>query len=403
LKKLAIINTHPIQYYSPVWRILAAKPDLETHVFYGSDFSIRGYRDAEFGVRVQWDSPLTEGYAHTFLSTTERIQGLTDPLSYRPVGLADYLRAFQPDYALVTAYMPSFWWEVLWILRSRKVPILFRAEVTDVALTRGAAKQRVRSRVLSSLYRHCAGALAIGTNSRNHYLAHGVPPERIGWAPYCADSVAMEKQVVAFSSQREAIRRELGFSEGHTVFIYSGKLVPKKDPMTLARALAALPAMDRERLGLLVVGDGELRGAVEAMCRAALGERLVMAGFVNQSGIGRYYAAADCLVLPSAWGETWGLVVNEAMQFGLPVIVSDRVGCHPDLVVPGRTGAVFPAGNAVRLRECLRDFLGVERGQRRVLAERCKQQIGGYSSAAAAEGIYIKALGVSGRRIGCVA
>ena len=77
------------------------------------------------------------------------------------------------------------------------------------------------------------------------------------------------------------------------------------------------------------------------------------AGFLNQSQLGEAYAIADCLVLPSDWGETWGLVVNEAMATGLPCVVSDRVGCGPDLVVPGVTGDVVPFGDVPALSAAL--------------------------------------------------
>jgi glycosyltransferase involved in cell wall biosynthesis len=119
------------------------------------------------------------------------------------------------------------------------------------------------------------------------------------------------------------------------------------------------------------------------MCREVLGERFVAPGFVNQSQVGRYYAAADCLVLPSAWGETWGLVVNEALQFGLPVVVSSRVGCHPDLVVEGETGYVFTAGSV----ESLAERLAAIAAGPSLEADRCRAQVAQYSDAIAAAGI----------------
>jgi len=197
----------------------------------------------------------------------------------------------------------------------------------------------------------------------------------------------MEKQRDRYLPQRLEVRQELGFNETHTIFIFSGKLIPKKDPLTLARALQALPESRRQSVGLIVMGDGMLRPAFEAECRKALGHRVVFTGFVNQSHIGRYYTAADCLVLPSAWGETWGVVVNEAMQFGLPAIVSDRVGCHPDLVVEGQTGYVFPVGDLCKLRDCMLKTIDMLRGCREAVARRCRQQVSRYSSQEAVDGI----------------
>lgn len=201
------------------------------------------------------------------------------------------------------------------------------------------------------------------------------------------DTRLLERQAAEYIPQREQIRAELGFNSQQTVFIYSGKLIPKKDPLILARALQSLPGGERQQMGLIVVGDGELRQEFERECQAALAGQLKMVGFVNQSEIGRYYAASDCLVLPSVWGETWGLVVNEAMQFGVPVIVSNRVGCHRDLVVEGLTGQVFEAGDSAQLEQCLIKMRRLGMDERLAMAEACRRGISGYSTYEAVNGI----------------
>ena len=240
---------------------------------------------------------------------------------------------------------------------------------------------------LRLFYSQCAFFLAIGQNSRQHYLARGVPPERIGWSPYCIDTDMLERQVIEYLPQRTQLRREFGFDDKQIVFIFSGKLVDKKDPLTLASALESMSAAAREQIALLVLGEGALRPIFEARCRAVLGPRVVFAGFVNHTQIGRYYAAADCLVLPSGWGETWGLVVNEAMQFGLPAIVSNQVGCHRDFIIQGETGFVYPMGDA---RSLFVQMLKVEemlKIDRAIVAAQCQQKVSRYSLTEAYQGI----------------
>jgi glycosyltransferase involved in cell wall biosynthesis len=153
--------------------------------------------------------------------------------------------------------------------------------------------------------------------------------------------------------------------------------------MLLVDALRRIPS--RDRLALLIVGDGELRGQVEAAARPLLGDRLHMLGFVNQSQLGRYYRAADVLVLPSNY-ETWGLVVNEGMQFGVPAVVSSKVGCHRDLILDGRTGMVFENGNAAALAGCLQRFCD-EPGLAARLGARAREHVAAYSTEASAAGI----------------
>jgi glycosyltransferase involved in cell wall biosynthesis len=386
-RRIAVIATHPIQYQAPVWRGLAASPGVDVHVYFGSDHSVRGYRDPGFGVEFKWDVPLLDGYPHTFLSDGTRT-GYTDRFfSMRASGLSRRLESFRPDCALITAYTPFFWWDALAALNRLRIPVFLRAETTDTALPRSVAKRIVRRFFLKQFYGRCAGFLAIGRNSRDHYLAHSIPPARIGWAPYCVDTDLFDFQVREFKPQRQQLRREWGFSEEHTIFLFSGKLIDKKDPMTLSRALLGLTDSERNRIGLIVAGDGPLRSAFELECRKALGPRSVFPGFINQSRIGSVYAAADCLVLPSAWGETWGLVVNESLQFGLPAVVSDRVGCHPDLIVEGDTGFVFRTGDAEGLKSCLRKVLEMAPERRRQVAERCRKVVSAYSVGEAVEGI----------------
>ncbi len=388
MRKLAIIATHPIQYQAPLWRALATTPDLDVHVYYGSDFSIRGYHDAQFGVSFKWDLPLTEGYAHTFLSTDPAIQNLGGMFDLRATGLSARLREFQPDAALISAYTPRFFWEALLHLRRQGIPVLLRSEATDVALSRSLPKKLARQALLRSFYSQCARFLAIGHHARQHYLAHHIPAARIFSSPYCVDDALFSRQAAQFAPQRAATRQALGFAAHHTVFLYSAKLIAKKDPLTLARALALVPALQREKLALLVVGDGELRSEMETTCHAALGQRARFLGFINQSQIGQYYAAADCLVLPSVYGETWGLVVNEGFNFGLPAIVSDRVGCHPDLIEAGITGFVFPAGDETALAECLQQTADWLPANRTPIATACRNRIADYSVERAASGIH---------------
>jgi glycosyltransferase involved in cell wall biosynthesis len=385
-KRLAIIATHPIQYQVPVWRLLTQEPDLDVHVYYGSDFSVRGYKDAEFGVAVKWDVALTDGYPYTFLSHDPNVNGASGFFELRATNLGRHLREFKPDCALIGGYLPFFWWEALWAARLLKVPVLIRAETTDAARQRNALKRILRRLFLHVYYGECERFLAIGQRSSDHYLAKGIAREQIGWSPYCVDTDLFERQAAEYLPQRAALRYELGFAEDQTVFIFSGKIYPHKDPFTLVRAFQALSDLELKQVGLIVLGDGVLRAAFEEECQRLLGQRAIFVGFVNQSQLGRYYAAADCLLLPSI-SETWGLVVNEAMLFGRPAIVSSGVGCHPDLVIDGQTGFVFPVGDAVALRQQISKIMTLLRDCQASIFERCRQQVAQYSTWAAAEGI----------------
>jgi glycosyltransferase involved in cell wall biosynthesis len=129
---------------------------------------------------------------------------------------------------------------------------------------------------------------------------------------------------------------------------------------------------------LVFVGDGLLRGELERYAADRGLTKVRFPGFKNQLELSAYYAMADVFVLPSGMGETWGLVVNEAMCFGLPVVVSDMVGCGADLVNHGENGFVFPLGDSERLAKYLSEVLRNE-DARKVAGKRSKEIIQHYS------------------------
>jgi len=402
-KRLAIIATHPIQYQVPIWRALAADPALEVEVFYATDMSIRGYRDVEFGRTVKWNVPLLEGYRSMFLSVDPTITAIS---RFRPTarGLLPQIHRFRPQVALLNAYGTLFWVQAFFLLRALGIPIIFRHEASDTAMARGMVKSVVRDCLLRSLYSRVSMFAAIGQSSRRHLSRLGVDESRTESSPYNVDSDLMKNLATIWIPQRESLRSNMGISPTGCALIFSGKLVPKKDPLLVLKALQLVSSAARERLHLLVIGDGVLRSELETGGREVLGRRFHCPGFVNQHELGRWYAAADCLVLPSrrGCGETWGLVVNEAFHFGLPAIVSDGVGCQPDLVTDCTTGRIFQSGNAQSLAQAIQEMTDELPARRMDYGALVRSRIDGFSTARAAEGLVaavFRAVGIEENRM----
>ncbi len=379
-QRLAIFDTHPIQYFAPLWRRMAATPGLEVVVHFFSDHSVRGGIDPGFGVPVAWDIPLTEGYEHRFIT---RNADVTRPRSVLIPDVDTLLREGRFDCILLHGYTWGFCRQLVRAVRAKDIGMVLRGEFSDVVPYQGrtAAKSLLRNLYLRWFYRYVDTFCYIGEEARMHLARRGIPANRMFFSPYTVDAGLFSQEKEKCS--RDAVRSELKIRDGQLVILSSGKLIPRKAPLLLIQAIAKLP--DNSRVTLVLVGEGPLRAELEAAGREILGDRLVITGFVNQSQIGKYYSAADVFVLPSEF-ETWGLVVNEAMNFGLPVVVSSQVGCRKDLVVEGETGLSFEVGNATSLSQCLAQFLhDPELGPR--MGRNAAEHISKYSIENAAAGI----------------
>jgi glycosyltransferase involved in cell wall biosynthesis len=290
---------------------------------------------------------------------------------------------------VLTAYANLFHLGALRAARKLGAKVVMRHEASDKAQVRSGFKGAIRDFVLKCLYNRIDRFAAIGTEARRHLVRLGVSEDRIGFSPYCVDSDFLKTQKEHWQPKRIRLRCEIGARREDVVFVFAGKLITKKDPLLIIAACKLLPPELRERVHLLVAGDGELKADLEVKGRAVLGPRLHLLGFLNQSEIGRAYTMADVLILPSrrGEGETWGLVVNEAMQFNLPAIVSDGVGCGPDLVQEQETGCFFPTGDAKGLAQAMTRFCNLSSFDRVAMGEKSQIRVKRFSLDEAALGM----------------
>jgi glycosyltransferase involved in cell wall biosynthesis len=239
-------------------------------------------------------------------------------------------------------------WQGFRAARSAGLPLVLRGE-SNLLGPRPVWKTLARRCLLKRVFRDAHAFLAIGSLNRKFYEAHGVPEEKIFEAPYFVDNERFASGI----PKREETRRTLGLGADEFAFLFSGKLVSRKRPLDLLEAWSRLPPASREASRVVFAGDGELRTRLEERASAFPAGRVRCLGFRNQTELPDIYAAADAIVLPSDYGETWGLSVNEGMAAGARAIVSDRAGCAPDLVAGGVTGEVFACGNLAYLRGIL--------------------------------------------------
>lgn len=374
--RLGVVATHPIQYQVPWYRGLQDRAEVDLTVFYSLLPDAAG-QGVGFGVPFEWDVPLLDGYDWTLLPNARAEPGLDGFFAGSTPTVRRELAAASLDAVVITGWHALPMLQALAASLRLGLPRLVRGESN--ALRDRALHARLLHRLLLPRF---DAYLAIGEASRDFYLGYGVPARRIFTAPYFVDNERFARQAAEHRTERRQLRGAWDVPEGATCFVFAGKLEPKKRPLDLLRAVGLARAT--VPVHLLVVGAGELMEEARALAEAE-SLPVTFTGFLNQTEITRAYVAADCLVLPSDFGETWGLVVNEAMACGLPALVSDRVGCRPDLIVEGETGRSFPFGDvdalAARLVEAASDPSGLRR-----MGRAARERVGAYSAEAAVEG-----------------
>jgi len=353
--RLAWISTHPIQYQAPLLRQIAACPDIELTALFFSDFSTRSFVDPEFNRIIHWDTPLLEGYHSEFLPGTGSQVSAIKAFEPRVGGLYERLQKSNFDAVLVQGWQHYGMIKAAWLAKRAGLQVLMRCEATDHVASSKGLKGKVREAVVSFLLSNVDKCLAIGTRNRDFYLRRGFKAENIGSMPYCVDNDHFRQKAEA--TDVSALRAELGMDADRPVILYASKLMRRKFSDHLLQAYAQLP---EPRPYLLYVGDGELRAALEAEVKVQNLGDVRFLGFRNQSELPAFYALADIFVLPSI-NETWGLVINEAMNAGCAIISTDQVGSAVDLVEHGKNGYVLKAGDIPALTDALNSCLDQER------------------------------------------
>jgi glycosyltransferase involved in cell wall biosynthesis len=347
-RKLAIVCTHPIQYYAPVFRALQELGQVDLRVFYTwSQASGDGIYDSGFGAAVKWDIPLLEGYEYQFVPNVSQRPGPDHFWGLNTPTLARDIEAWKPDAVLIYTWNS---WAHLRALRHFKgrVPVLFRGDSTLLD-PRPWWRAMLRRVALTWVYSHVDLAIAVGTNNRNYFHWCGLPLQRIPIAPHSVDTARFAADSVRHEKLASQWRQELGIAAESLVILFAGKLQSKKNPHLLLDAFTALAGP----LHLVFVGNGELETELKAKASAC--DRIHFVPFQNQSVMPAVYRLGDVFVLPSQGPEeTWGLAMNEAMASGRAVIASTMVGGACDLIQPGANGWIFESSNRRALAELLR-------------------------------------------------
>ncbi len=386
MHRLAVLTSHPIQYQAPLWRKLAARPEVDLTVFFCSRQGLRDAVDPEFGVSFKWDIPLLDGYRHVFLRNLAPPGVRRGLLRLLNPGIVPALSGDRFDALFVHGYALATNWLAMGWARLSRLPLLLRGE-TVLHEEPSRLRWAVKRSVLRAFLGQVSACLPIGTRSAEFYRFFGVPESRLFLTPYAVDNDFFRDQAAYWESRRSQTRASLGIPESVPLILYAGKLTARKRPMDLLEAFA------RHDSGafLLFVGDGALRAGLEERARELCVKNVAFTGFKNQRELPAYYAAADVFVLPSSF-EPWGLGVNEAMCFALPIVTTSRVAAAADLVRSGENGFILQVGDVDALAAALGDLLS-DPLSRRKMGRRSSELIAEWGIDQSVDGV-VRALGV---------
>jgi glycosyltransferase involved in cell wall biosynthesis len=357
---LAIISTHPIQYQIPIWQALAKDGRVPFEVWYLTDFGTHPDLDLEFGKTFQWDIATLSDYPYRFLKGSKGVNPVSFSACRLRERLRDRLAAARVKAIWIQGWQVAGYWQAVHEARAAGIKIWLRAESNDLRPV-PYWKRPIKRAALGRLFSRIDRFFYIGSANRRLYESFGIPDSKLVTGLYAIDNARFSQQAQSIRGQRDVLRRQWRIDKDALCVLFCGKFIAKKRPLDLIRAAAALRSSGRmPEIHLLFAGAGELgdelRAATHVVFDADCPGSNVKAsldrppasfvGFLNQTEISRAYVAAECLVLPSDHGETWGLVVNEAMASGLPCIVSDACGCAEDMIEPQWS---FPVGDIAAL------------------------------------------------------
>lgn len=346
--RLAIIISHPIPHFAPWHRELARISDIDSKVFFCCDLGLNRYVDPQFKAEFKWDIPLVDGYGHEFLPISERPKHCGFWEIDNP-SVSTALGRFNPDVVKIFGYVHRTHWRAARWAHKKNRPLLLYSD-SNARTVPPLWKRIVKDIIVRHFYdAHVDGALCTGDNNRLYHLRYGIPLERLFPGVLPVECRRLLESLPDRAVARRDIRRRFGIPQDAFTVLFCGKFTRGKRPSDLALAVRRL-CEDGLQVWALMIGEGEQKLAVENISRAAQKQNVILTGFVNQSTISQYYAAADALVVTSEV-DNHPLVVSEGACFGLPVIISDRAGCigPTDSAQLGRNAIAYPCGDVQRL------------------------------------------------------
>lgn len=378
-RKIVFILTHPIQYFSPLFKFISEKQYFDCEAWYLDTHGLNNEEDKQFGTNIKWDIPLLEGYTYRFVKNNSPKPGIYTGF-FGLINL-DLIELFKklPDKSIVVVHG--------WNTLSHLISIAFARVFGHIVCIRGESplnqelqrnkwKLKIRKFILKNcLFPFIHKFLYIGNQNKAFYEYYGVKEKKLLFTPYSVNNEYFQQQALTLEPNHARIKTELGIPKDSKVILFSGKLIDKKNPLDVLGAFRLIP--NNLNAFLLFMGDGQLRTEIEQTILNKSLKNVFITGFINQTEVSKYYLIADLFIMSSGTGETWGLSTNEAMNFGSPVIISDLTGNAQDLV--DGNGFIFKTNDISELADKIIMVLQSPREKISAFRKKSKDIIAHYS------------------------
>ncbi len=367
MKKLAIITTHPIQYQIPLFKILK-KFGIEAYVFFASrhGMSLKN-KDPEFLKKIKWNNEKysLSGYRSFFSKNQKR--NIDDfKLSFDEI--ENKLKKEKFEHILILGWNNLHYLKSFYYALKLNIKIILRVE-TNLKSQVNIFKKIIKFIFLRFLFKNITYFLSIGKLNRQFYLSHNIHQKKIFPAPYFVDNKFFSLKIT-----KNNIKKKFRL-EDKKIILFVGKLIDRKNPIEFLKL--AKQYQTKTNYHFIIIGDGYLKKDCKNFIKKNRLENVSLKGFVNQRELRKYYKMSELMIVTSLY-ETWGLVINEAFCFQVPVICTSKCGAAKDLIINGKTGYTYKSGNLNQLKNRLKFILN-DKKLRKKMSLNIKNHIKKYS------------------------
>lgn len=353
---VAYVGATPAYYFVPFIKKLAKQPEINLVVHWLSDEAVRDYHEKDLKTTMKAVDGLLEGYNYivesNLIGKTSYQNGFWGLNSVGPIK-----SILNKKYDIVIIHGWQYLTNILIIIACKisNTKLMLRGETPlNQELNKSKWKLRIRKIILKIMFGMVDRFLYIGAENHDFYRYYGVPDNKLFFAPYCVDNDLIRRVILEKSEKRSEIENKYGLLPNRVNYIFVGKLQYKKRPVTLINAFKAIEKKDAVNAQLIIVGSGDLEFEIQNLTKGV--ENIKTLGYKSQEDIFELLSISNVFILPSGDGETWGLVTNEAMNAGIPVILSDRIGSCRDLATD-LNGYKFGLDDELQLTRFMQELL----------------------------------------------